>query len=121
MTPKPPSKNKPSLSAGTLPGLPEVPTVVRTKGEVEALAAPAEWALVAYAGAALGRVFPLAAGEVIVGRAPESGVPLLDSEVSRQHARFRAEEGRVWVEDLDSTNGTRVNGALVRGPATRWV
>ncbi|MFN7957969.1 MAG: GGDEF domain-containing protein [Holophagaceae bacterium] len=91
--------------------------MVRTKGEVEALAAPAEWALVAYAGAALGRVFPLAAGEVIVGRAPESGVPLLDSEVSRQHARFRAEEGRVWVEDLDSTNGTRVNGALVRGPA----
>jgi diguanylate cyclase (GGDEF)-like protein len=101
----------------TLPGLPEIPTVVRTKSEVDALAAPAEWALVAYAGAALGRVFPLAAGQVIVGRAPDSGLPLLDGEVSRQHARFRVDEGRVLVEDLDSTNGTRVNGNLVRGLA----
>jgi diguanylate cyclase (GGDEF)-like protein len=111
------SPKKPPLSTETFPGLPEVPTVVRTKSEVDALAAPAEWALVAYAGAALGRVFPLAAGEVIVGRAPESGVPLLDGEVSRQHARFRVDEGRVLVEDLASTNGTRVNGALIQGLA----
>ncbi|MBK8790602.1 MAG: diguanylate cyclase [Geothrix sp.] len=116
MTRKAPSK-KPPLSMETLPGLPEIPTVVRTKSEVDALAAPAEWALVAYAGAALGRVFPLAAGQVIVGRAPDSGLPLLDGEVSRQHARFRVDEGRVLVEDLDSTNGTRVNGNLVRGLA----
>ena len=91
--------------------------MVRTKSEVDALAAPAEWALVAYAGAALGRVFPLAAGQVIVGRAPDSGLSLLDGEVSRQHARFQVDEGRVLVEDLDSTNGTRVNGNLVRGLA----
>jgi len=116
VTRKAPSK-KPPLTMETLPGLPEIPTVVRTKSEVDALAAPAEWALVAYAGAALGRVFPLAAGQVIVGRAPDSGLPLLDGEVSRQHARFRVDEGRVLVEDLDSTNGTRVNGNLVRGLA----
>jgi len=116
VTRKAPSKKAPP-SMETLPGLPEIPTVVRTKSEVDALAAPAEWALVAYAGAALGRVFPLVAGQVIVGRAPDSGVPLLDGEVSRQHARFQIDEGRVLVEDLDSTNGTRVNGNLVRGLA----
>jgi len=114
VTRKAPSK-KPPLVTETLPGLPEIPTVVRTKSEVDALAATAEWALVAYAGAALGRVFPLAAGQVIVGRAPDSGLPLLDGEVSRQHARFHVDEGRVLVEDLVSTNGTRVNGNLVRG------
>jgi diguanylate cyclase (GGDEF)-like protein len=100
----------------TSPGFPEMPTVVRTKAESDALQSPAEWALVAYAGAALGRVFPLIPGEVIVGRAPKSGVALLDGEVSRHHARILVEEGRVRVEDLDSTNGTRLNGEPLRGP-----
>jgi diguanylate cyclase (GGDEF)-like protein len=61
-------------------------------------------------------VFPIRAGLVILGRAPDAGIALLDGEVSRYHARFRVEEGRVEVEDLGSTNGTRVNGELIRGP-----
>ena len=114
MTKKSASK-RPPMSPETGPGFPEMPTMVRTKAESDALQSPAEWALVAYAGAALGRVFPLIRGEVIVGRAPKSGVALLDGEVSRQHVRIQVEEGRVQVEDLGSTNGTRVNGELVRG------
>jgi diguanylate cyclase (GGDEF)-like protein len=61
-------------------------------------------------------VFPLPAGLAIVGRAPDSVVPLLDGEVSRHHARIRILEGWVQVEDLGSTNGTRVNGELVKVP-----
>jgi diguanylate cyclase (GGDEF)-like protein len=90
-------------------------TVVRTKVESDVPQAPAEWALVAYAGAALGRVFPLQAGLVLVGRAPDAGVALLDGEVSRHHARLQVEERRLLVEDLQSTNGTRVNGELIQG------
>jgi diguanylate cyclase (GGDEF)-like protein len=71
---------------------------------------------VAYAGTSLGRVFPLAQGELLVGRAPECGIALLDSEVSRQHAQITVHEGRVQVVDLGSTNGTRVNGEAVQGP-----
>ncbi|MBI1753065.1 MAG: diguanylate cyclase [Acidobacteria bacterium] len=100
----------------TLPGFPEMATVVRSKAEGELQPAPPEWALVAYAGAALGRVFPLTGGTVIIGRAPDAGVTLLDGEVSRHHARIRLEEGQVQVEDLGSTNGTRVNGEAVHGP-----
>jgi two-component system, cell cycle response regulator len=114
--PKAASKRAP-LDTETSPGFPEMPTVVRTKAEIDALQPPAEWALVAYAGAALGRVFPLPTGESIVGRAPDSRVALLDGEVSRHHARLRVAEGRVQVEDLGSTNGTQVNGATLRGPA----
>ncbi len=99
-----------------MPDLPEMPTVVRSKQELEALATPAEWALVAYAGVALGRVFSLAPGDQLVGRAPDVAVALHDSEVSRQHARLRLEGGQVQVVDLGSTNGTRVNGALILGP-----
>lgn len=100
----------------TLPGLPEMQTVVRANVEGVIHQAPPEWALVAYAGAALGRVFPLSVGGVQVGRAPESGIALLDSEVSRHHARIWVEEGRVRLEDLGSTNGTRLNGELIHGP-----
>ncbi len=115
MTRKPSGKKQP-VNMETLPGLPEIPTVVRTKVEGDAHPAPAEWALVAYAGAALGRVFPLPSAQVLVGRAPDVGVSLLDGEVSRHHARFRVVDGRVEVEDLESTNGTRVNGEPIHGP-----
>jgi diguanylate cyclase (GGDEF)-like protein len=95
-----------------------MPTVARGKREGDGLQLPAEWALVAYAGAALGRVFPIAPGDMIVGRAPDARVALLDSEVSRHHARIRLVEGLVEVEDLGSTNGTRVNGDLLHAPVT---
>lgn len=100
----------------TLPGLPELPTVVRPKELDEADPAPAEWALVAYAGAALGRVFPLPAGESLLGRSADCAVALVDGEVSRHHARLRVAGERIEVEDLDSTNGTLLNGEPLREP-----
>src|SRR3954452_17576979 len=53
-----------------------------------------------------------------VGRA-ESGLGALggDTEISRRQARFRrAQGGQVVVEDLNSTNGTLVNGERIAGP-----
>lgn len=97
---------------------PEMPTMVRAKTEGEAPASPAEWALVAYAGAALGRIFSLPLGESLIGRAPQAQVALLDSEVSRLHARLTLVEGRIELEDLGSTNGTLVNGERLKGITT---
>lgn len=114
MTPEP-IPDPPHLPMETLPGLPEMQTVVRARGEGEGPAAPAQWALVAYAGAALGRVYPLPLGEVVVGRAPDCGVPLLDGEVSRQHLRLSVQEDAIVATDLGSTNGTRVNGSRLAG------
>jgi diguanylate cyclase (GGDEF)-like protein len=76
---------------------------------------PSEWALVAYAGAALGRIFPLRSGASLIGRAPDVQVALLDGEVSRHHARIALTGGQVWLEDLGSTNGTLVNGERTDG------
>ncbi|HEY3401531.1 MAG TPA: GGDEF domain-containing protein [Geothrix sp.] len=92
------------------PATHEMPTVTRSRDEGEKPGAPAEWALVAYAGASLGRIFPLPPGESIIGRAPDVQVALLDSEVSRHHARITLEGCLVRLEDLGSTNGTLVNG-----------
>lgn len=104
---------RPDEGLASQPGFPEMPTVVRAREDGAIHQVPPEWALVAYAGAALGRVFPLSVGEVVVGRAPDSDITLMDGEVSRHHARLWVEAGRVHLEDLGSTNGTRLNGEAV--------
>ena len=58
------------------------------------------------AGGAIGKTFKLA-GATLIGRAPQCGICLDDDGVSREHARVEMDEqGRVWIADLDSTNGT---------------
>jgi predicted component of type VI protein secretion system len=53
------------------------------------------------------------ARKATLGRLPDCDVPLNDQSVSRHHARLEP-TGRGWiVEDLDSTNGVRVNGERV--------
>ena len=66
--------------------------------------------------ASRGREF-LVAGEATVGRAPGCAIVLGGDYVSAHHARLFERGGRVWVEDLGSTNGTLLNGRRVRRPA----
>lgn len=56
-------------------------------------------------------------GPVVIGREVSCDLPLLDPGTSRRHARVVPEGGAFRVEDLGSTNGTRVDGSLVRGCA----
>ncbi len=51
---------------------------------------------------------------ITIGRLPESTVVVNDPNVSRRHAEIRRSGNDVVVVDLNSTNGTRVNGATVR-------
>ena len=61
------------------------------------------------------------ASDVVVGRGDDAGFQIKDASVSRAHARFvvTREEGcalQVTIEDLRSTNGTRVSGNPTAGP-----
>src|SRR5439155_19823393 len=47
---------------------------------------------------------------VVIGRAKECDIQVHDANVSRQHAEVRQEGTAFWLVDLDSTNGTEVNG-----------
>ena len=49
-------------------------------------------------------------GRTVAGRAPTCTVVLSDSTVSREHAAFVRRDSGWWVVDLNSTNGTAVNG-----------
>jgi hypothetical protein len=64
-----------------------------------------------------GRTFELTADEITVGRAPGCHVALTDDGyVSQLHARLFRRDGRFFVEDLGSTNGTYLNRKKVTGP-----
>ena len=60
-----------------------------------------------------GQLIVLREGTTLLGRAPEAQVRLSDSRVSRAHAQIQSDHQGHVLRDLDSTNGTRVNGEVV--------
>src|SRR5262245_54930445 len=50
---------------------------------------------------------------VWVGRAMDCAIRTDDAMVSRKHSMIRFDQGRYWVEDLGSSNGTHVNDVKV--------
>ena len=52
-------------------------------------------------------------GEVVIGRARDADVRIEFFAISRRHARMMVQPGRVVIADLDSQNGTRVNGERI--------
>ena len=67
-------------------------------------------------GPGAGRQLPLER-PVVVGRDAAADVVLDDERVSRQHARITPQAGGAVVEDLDSRNGTFVDGDQIYDPA----
>ena len=69
--------------------------------------------LIAIAGPMCGEVFPLITAEVTLGRDADNAISLPDPALSRRHCVFR-HDGTGWsVEDLNSSNGTFVNGLQI--------
>ena len=63
-----------------------------------------------------GGEFPLNSAPVTVGRGGQNDLVLDGDEfASARHVRIEVRGDGVWVQDLDSTNGTFVNGARVAG------
>src|SRR5262245_34244968 len=60
-------------------------------------------------------VVPLIRDEITIGRKEGNTIRLTERNVSRKHARIMRNNGSVQIEDLDSYNGIRVNGARIQG------
>ncbi len=71
--------------------------------------------LLVIAGPSKDSTIPLSDGEATLGRDPTNAVAVPDASVSRKHCLLRQEEdGRFQIKDLDSRNGTLVNGLAVK-------
>ena len=57
-------------------------------------------------------------GPVVVGRSPSSDIVVDEPYVSATHARFSLQGPALVLEDLNSRNGTLVNGHLIDAPVT---
>jgi FHA domain-containing protein len=56
-------------------------------------------------------------GGLSIGRSKDADVQISDRYASSIHARVFSREGRFYVEDMNSTNGTLLNGATLQGEA----
>lgn len=66
-----------------------------------------------------GTEFLLRKSVTTLGRALDNDIVLESSEVSRHHARIELQSDGMRIIDLNSTNGTRVNGRSVRSQAIK--
>jgi len=63
-----------------------------------------------------GDTFAVDSAPLTIGRGGQNDLVLAGDEfASSRHARVEARRDGVWVQDLDSTNGTFVNGARIEG------
>ncbi len=70
--------------------------------------------LIAEAGPDRGREITVPEGEISLGRSSQNDVCLVDPILSRHHCRISFHGDVLSVEDLDSANGTLVNGEEVK-------
>jgi pSer/pThr/pTyr-binding forkhead associated (FHA) protein len=69
--------------------------------------------LVVVEGASAGCQYPLDRERLIIGRGPDVDLAFEDPEMSRQHVILDFRRGAFRLRDLDSTNGTLLNGNRV--------
>ncbi|WP_309233300.1 FtsK/SpoIIIE domain-containing protein [Pseudarthrobacter sp. AB1] len=74
---------------------------------------PASLALAVHSGAGAGTVVHLRRGTYIIGRS-HADIRIPDADLSRAHARLVVSETAITIVDLDSANGTDVDGERVR-------
>src|SRR4030088_2689331 len=70
--------------------------------------------LIAINGSLKGNTFPLDENQITIGRESANGISLAHSSVSRRHCLIKREGDVFVISDLDSFNGTFVNGVPVK-------
>ncbi len=73
--------------------------------------------LICLSGMNKGEEFQLIEGENSIGRSEKNNVCVFDKKVSRVHCKIYVSPDSVHLEDMGSTNGSRVNNVFINGKA----
>ena len=73
------------------------------------------WAVRVLSGPQAGQIMPLTVGYNVIGRSPNCQIKLASNAVSKEHATVLVtDDGKVIITDMNSRNGTFVNGLRVQ-------
>jgi len=70
----------------------------------------AEACLILVRGTPQGHKYELNRGEMTLGRDPSADICISDQSISKKHAKLEKKGGKVVLTDLNSSNGTQING-----------
>ncbi|MDF1498968.1 MAG: FHA domain-containing protein [Anaerolineales bacterium] len=73
--------------------------------------------LVAPTGELRGERWQLTKDRFVIGRDPECDLVVADRQVSREHVEIRKSDAGYVIEDLNSKNGTHLNGVRLKTPS----
>lgn len=107
-TPRTPPTPQPVAAPAATPASPPPPPVEDS--------GPPARRLVITSGAKEGIELELEGDQLTIGRSSDSGLVIRDDYTSTHHARLMLWDGRWMVQDLDSTNGTFLDGKRVSIP-----
>lgn len=92
-------------------GQPSAPSQTRIISPVEGGILHPDMSLIVVEGS--GEVFPLTLEVTTLGRSASNDIAIKDPNVSRHHAEILRQGDKCILSDLDSTNGTKVNGKRI--------
>lgn len=72
------------------------------------------WAIRILNGPQAGEIFPLSEGTYSLGRSPKCDIQITAQGVSKQHCKIVVRGGKVFFSDLNSSNGTFINGVRIQ-------
>lgn len=99
-----------------------MPSADATVPDLMAQRQPLQPVLTIVKGPQTGQTFELNLQEITIGRDPKNSVFLNDMTVSRHHAKIDLSNlslGYATIEDLDSLNGTWIDGAIINKATLR--
>ena len=74
--------------------------------------------LVCLSGMNKGEEYELSAGENLIGRSEKNTICVFDKKASRHHCKVIVDGDNLMIEDLNSTNGLRLNNNFITGKHT---